>query len=69
MTNKDLKNQCKFCGFKKKYEKPFAIYKHKDAKVFLKRNGWKKFKEVQLVKVKGGIRVLPLNEIQLTLKV
>ena len=50
---------CKFCGFKRKHERSWAIYKHKAGKTFLKRNGWNKFYEVELVRgKKGSIQVV-----------
>ena len=43
----------------------FAIYKHKDGKVFLKRNGWKRFQEVELKRFyfrgQSWLRVVPIS--------
>lgn len=56
--------KCKYCGFSRRHERYWAIYKHKEGKTFLKRNGWKDFKEVEVVRLKkGGLRVMPKIEI------
>ena len=49
--------ECQFCGFKKKHLREWAIYKHKNGITFLKRPGWDRFREVDLVSVKRGIQV------------
>jgi MinD superfamily P-loop ATPase len=56
--------KCEHCGFSRRHEKCWAIYKHKDGKTFLKRNGWKEFKEVVVARNKKGVlRVVPITEI------
>jgi len=43
----------------------YAYYKHKKGKVYLKRNGWKKFQEVELkmfyYKGQSYLKVVPVN--------
>ncbi len=51
--------KCKFCGFKRKHEKAWVIFKHtKDGRTLMKRNGWKKFQEVELKKTENYLKVV-----------
>jgi len=47
-------------------QEAFAEYKHKDGKVYLRRNGWEDFREVELVKNKKWWRVKEVKTIPLT---
>lgn len=51
--------KCKFCNYERKKVMAFAIYKHESGKTFLKRNGWKDFREVELRKIRGELKVIP----------
>lgn len=57
--NKYVIWKCKFCGNERKKTIAYAIYKHEGKKTFLKRNGWKDFREVEIVKNRGEMKVIP----------
>lgn len=59
-NNKHFWKKCIRCGFEKRKEIVFAEYKHEDGKVFLKSNLYKKWTQVELKKVKKGIKVMPV---------
>ena len=53
--------ECKFCGFERKHLIEFAHYKHENGKVYLKSPKFKNWTQVDLLKVKGGIQVIPVS--------
>lgn len=60
---KETKNfyywKCRFCGFKRRHKRRWCIIKQSGDRTLMKRNGWKKFKEVELEITKKYIRVRP----------
>ena len=53
--------KCKFCGFERRHERSWGVYKHKDGKTFLKANGDKKFREV-ILEIQKGLPVIILKQ-------
>ena len=56
--------KCRFCGFSRKHERSWAIYKqNKNGKTLLKTNKSKKFQEVRLKKSKDYFKIVPITEV------
>lgn len=46
----------------------YAYYIHKDGKVYLKRNGWTEYREVELKNFGKYLRVVPVKQSELNFR-
>jgi uncharacterized Zn finger protein len=52
--------KCKFCGFKRKHKRVWAIFKHKGNRTFLKTNPRESYYEVDLKTTPKYIQIVPI---------